>query len=637
MSYYISNDPSARNIYNLIESVDRKLSQRSKTNSYYYPKMQNDMDNYPNKNLGNYRTNSIPLSAKLNQNDLPNNTHLSNYELRKIIKEELESLIKPFEQEVFKNFSEIESDIANLKKNNNYNNLLNSKNDLYNSQNLKESMKKNLYDYVPFKDFEKKMKDLEEKIEKKDKNEKMAIYTIDNDIKNVKEEIQEIKNKCKEIEESNKLELKKKDDANERNKNEEKLKEIKLKDSQDKIAFLEKNFESLRQNVYDIKNNANIRKLEDNNSLNELRSKYDSLNNFDIKYNKVNSDITKLKDNIQKLNTIIGDLNDRNSNYENNFDNRMNLNNNYESKVQDALKKLDLEKEKFTVVSQNYEKLLKYYIKLSKIVEYQNNLLNDLNLKFKSKENNENGKYDSLDRQIQYMQNQLERISIDIMNKNKDDDDNKFKKERILLLQKDIDYIKKDIGEINRLIENDQTKKDEENERIKKIVSELKEENKKKIEEITNKIEEEIGKMKEEKGSSTNNIDYESMLKTIEKEIKRIDEDFKKFEEEKKKKIEEEKIKRIEDENRLKINEEKIKKLEEDNISKEKENANGIYDERLTKLEEKLRKIEEEKNIEIKSNGSKGIIDNPEKPPISVPLEQEDKSDSHEEYSIDEN
>ena len=257
MSYYISNDPLAKNIYNLMDNPDNKLSQRSKTNTYYYQKKQNNIIPYPYKNLGNYRNNSITSSPQFNQNNLSNNVQLSNYDLRKIIKEEFEGLIRPFEQEVFKNFNKVESDIINLKKNNN-NIFLNSKNDLYKFQNLRENKEKNLYDYVPFKDFEKKMKDLEEKIEKKDKNKNMALDTMSNDIKNVKREIQKLKNKYKEIEELNKLEAKKYYDGNESDKNDEKL-----KDNEDKITFLQKNFEKLRKNLNDIKNNANIKILDE--------------------------------------------------------------------------------------------------------------------------------------------------------------------------------------------------------------------------------------------------------------------------------------------------------------------------------------------------------------------------------------
>ena len=629
MSYYTSNDPLAKNIYNLIDSVDNRLSQRNRSSSYLYQNKQNNMNMYPYKNLDNFRNNPIAASAQFNQNNLPNNAQLSNYDLRKIIKEEFESLIKPFEQEVFKRFNEVESDMTNIKKNYNNNSLFNSKNDLYKSQNFRENMKKNLYDNAPFKDFDKKMKDLEEKIEKKDKNEKMAIYTMSDDIKKVKDEVQEIKNKCKEIEESNKIEAKKYYNAIEMGKNDEKLKEIKLKDNEDKISFLQKELESLRKNADYIKSNENSKILEyNNNSLNELRDKYNSLSNFDIKYNKISSDVSKLKDNLQKLNKTIGDLNNRISDYENNFNfnKNMNMNINYESKIQDVLKNLGLEKDKIALVFQKYEQILKIYIKISKIVEYQNNSLNDLNLKFnilnQNKEKNElmynNKNYDLLDRQVQYMQNQLERISIDLMNKNKNDDEYKFKKENILLLQKDIENIKKDIenikkdigeisrlkdinnikkdiGEINRLIENEQTKKDEEKERINKILNELKEENKNKIGE-ENKIK--------------SIEDNHNMLKQIEKEVKRIDEDFKKFEAEKKKKIEEEKIKRIEDENRLKINEEKIKKLEE---------------------------IIEKKNIDNNPNNIEIINNDPKQkgPPAPEPVNPEDNSDDSQKYDVD--
>lgn len=657
MSYYPNNNTEPRNIYNLLDNLDYKLSQRSRTNTYYFPKNQNNINIYNNKNLGNYRNNSALTSAQFNQKDLPNNTQVSNYQLRKIIKEEFDILIKP----IIDNYHELKSDITHINNNNSNNNLLNSRNDLYTSQNLMENMKKNLYDYVPFKDFQKKMKELEEKIDKNYKNEKMAIYSMSNDIKYVKAEVQEIQKKYEEIEKSINLTDKNKNNYNEMNKNDDKLKEIKLKqiklkEKEDSISFLQKNFETLKENVNDIKNKAIIKLLDDNNSMNELKNKYDSLNNFDIKYNQVNTDIAKLKVNIQKLNGIISELNNRNSNYENNFNNNMNSNINYESRIQDTLKKLGLEKDKVTIVFQNYEQLLKNYIKLSKIVEYQNNLLNDLNLKFKNLnqknevvDNNDNEKYDLLDRQIQYMKNQLERISIDLMNNNKNDNDYKIKKENILLLQKDIENIKKDIGEINRLIENEQTKKDEENEKINKLLSEIKEENKKKIEESANKVEEEnrltsieekikkleeeivklkeeiskeldekIVKLNEEKTTYANNIDNENMLKQIEIEVKRIDEDLRKFEEEKKKKIEEEKIKRIEDENRLKINEEKIKKLDEDK-----------YDERLTKLEEKLKMIE--KNLEKKVSVN---INQKKDPPPSIPLDEEDKS-SDNEYIVD--
>ena len=93
MEIICKNDQTI-NIYNLLDNLDYKLSQRSRTNTYYFPKNQNNINIYNNKNLGNYRNNSALTSAQFNQKDLPNNTQVSNYQLRKIIKEEFDILIK---------------------------------------------------------------------------------------------------------------------------------------------------------------------------------------------------------------------------------------------------------------------------------------------------------------------------------------------------------------------------------------------------------------------------------------------------------------------------------------------------------------------------------------------------------------
>ncbi len=510
---YQNSNPKANQIFNLIGNLENSLSQRNGRYSNY--QINNNFssrnNNKSNKNLNNIQNISNNNEIKpfftynSNHDQLKFNNQITNYELRKIIKEEFESLYRPYHKEISNNFDRIRGEINNIFGLNKGVQLNESYNNKYEFENSLNEIKKNLYDYVSFKEYNKKINELEEKINFNNKKYDNVLNNQINNINNINEETQDFKNKFKEIKDI--LANYEKEKIMQNNEN-TKLNEIKLKDIMNKNVFLQNDFTNLKDEINKFKNEVAISINDKNRIINELELKYNSINIYDNKFNKINNDLNRMKENMKNLsraNEELKIMNTSNISNLNNYKYNM-IDNDVENKIHIILKKLNLTEldiNRLNQVSHSYEDLLKNYVKLSKIITHLNSAIIDLNNKIVNINQNNNNynsnnininselkadillinkRTENLERCLYYCQNRVENLSIDAMKLNNNNNEINLKKEQILLMKKDIEKIKSEISNYNITIEKENLEREQYINRIKKIETQLIEENKKKNE-----------------------------------------------------------------------------------------------------------------------------------------------------------
>ena len=278
-TFYHKNNQQTSQIYDLIDNIGGKLSQRnsqvnlfqnknfmiSRNNNQRYFDI-NNINNNPNFYQVNTSSNTYDL--KDNQINTPVN-QLTNYELRKIIKEEFESLYKPYHIAINNDFKKLRGEIINFNELNIFDKSNNFKNDKNEINFALNQIKNTLYDYVSLKEYNKKINELEEKINNNN-SQKYQNYLIEQ-INNLNEEFQYIKNKFKEI--YKKINNNPIGDFNQNDDN-IKINEIKLNDIINKNSFLQKDIENCKQELNSIKNKINSSFIDKNNIINEVENKY---------------------------------------------------------------------------------------------------------------------------------------------------------------------------------------------------------------------------------------------------------------------------------------------------------------------------------------------------------------------------
>ena len=516
--FYPSNNLQTRQIYNLIENIENKMIQKSaRINNKRYQST-NNIQPFSKEINPSYSYNLIS-----NQKNMQN-SQLTNYELRKIIKEEFESLYRPYHSEIENNFNRLRGEINNIYQLNNDDRIKDIKNDKYDIEIALKEIKKTLFNYVSFNEYNKKLNELEEKINfKNSKNDNFII----NKMNNLNEEIEQIKSKFNEI--NNRLNNNYNFNEFNQNNNNIQLNDLKLKDLINKNSFLQKDLENLKEEMDKFKNKVNSSIIDKNKILNELEFKCNSLNVYENKHNIINNDLKRIKESIKDINRTNEEIKNSinfNNTYNLRNNNSYNANENVEQKINYILQKLDLtslDTNKFRQVCDGYEKLLNNYINISKIVAHINTAIKELNTKIQNMKPNENNntislnsdiktdillvnrKNEFLERQFQYLQDKVERLSIDAMKINNSSNDFIFKKENILLMQKDIEKIKQEIYMNNKSVEEEKIKIEKNIDRIQKIENDLKEgkikgeQNIERIEKIESELKEENNKKNEEK------------------------------------------------------------------------------------------------------------------------------------------
>ena len=562
----------------------------------------NEFGNYNSKRNNNYLnnySNNFLQSSFEQRNQSVNN--ISNYDLRKIIKEELESQITPFKKQIFYLKDEI---------NNIYNNL-----NRESIESLIKDIKLSLYNFVDKKYFSQKIEEMNSRIDTNANNinkpQNAVINNIISEIKKIKLEINNIKiNNNNSINNSNRYSSPLNQIEKVQKGNMDNLSEMKLKDINDKTSFLKTDIENLKEEINSFKNSCSSSILGSKKNFSELELKFENLKT-DSSSNKLNllKDVNKIKADIKK---IKDDLNGMKIKNEKNYMNDINKNN--DVKIYEILEQLNLTKlsnfdvDKYNIICESYEKLMKNYINISKIVEHQNNNIIQLNNKFNeisflskkqakkesinySDDNNiMQKKLEILDRQIQYLQNRVEKISMDNMQVKESNLDYEKRREENLLMKQEVNKISNQMAVFNAFIEENDKRREELNIRIDEIKKELKEEkginsdNNIKLLQIQNNI-----KTNEQKF-----IDLETKNKNLENIIIKIDE---------------EKIKKLEEEI-IRMKEKITASIEEgkrfDDIKNEiYENNRKNEKEKLNEIENKINKISDEiNNIKIENKGS---------------------------------
>ena len=562
----------------------------------------NEFGNYNSKRNNNYLnnySNNFLQSSFEQRNQSVNN--ISNYDLRKIIKEELESQIIPFKKQIFYLKDEI---------NNIYNNL--NKESI---ESLIKDIKLSLYNFVDKKYFSQKIEEMNSRIDANANNinkpQNAVINNIISEIKKIKLEINNIKiNNNNSINNSNRYSSPFNQIEKVQKNNMDNLSEMKLKDINDKTSFLKTDIENLKEEINSFKNSCSSSILGSKKNFSELELKFENLKT-DSSSNKLNllKDVNKIKADIKK---IKDDLNGMKIKNEKNYMNDINKNN--DVKIYEILEQLNLTKlsnfdvDKYNIICESYEKLMKNYINISKIVEHQNNNIIQLNNKFNeisflskkqakkesinySDDNNiMQKKLEILDRQIQYLQNRVEKISMDNMQVKESNLDYEKRREENLLMKQEVNKISNQMAVFNAFIEENDKRREELNIRIDEIKKELKEEkginseNNIKLLQIQNNI----------KTNEQKLIDLETKNKNLENIIIKIDE---------------EKIKKLEEEI-IRMKEKITASIEEgkrfDDIKNEiYENNRKNEKEKLNEIENRINKIGDEiNNIKIENKGN---------------------------------
>ena len=529
-----------------------------------------------NRYIHNYTNNILQISNEPKNNSCLN---VSNNELRKI-KEE----------------------ISNLKDELNYYKGADSKN----IESLKNQINMSKYNFVDKKFFQQKLEEIDSKISINSNTNQLDLnnsnrFNLSQNIK-PKESIDNINN----------------------------INEIKLKDIIDKNSFLRKEFEILKEEMNSFKISCNSTIMGNSKTINELEFKYENLKNDDSS-NKLNDfkEINKIKDDINKIKSKINEIKIANETNIMNFSNK-----NIEMKIYEILEKLNLTKlsdfnmDKYNIICKSYENLMKNYINISKIVERQNNnikilndKLNEVSYLVKKQPNKEiikiednnifQKKYEILERQMEYIQNRVEKISLDNMNVKDANIDYEKRKEELLSMKQEINNVSKQMAIYNAFIEDNNKKRDEINLRIDEIKKELKEEKNINVENKINinqnineikSIKEKINKIEEK-----NKILEDTIIKLDEEKLKKLENEIIRMDEKVSSSIEEgKKIDELRNEinenNRRNINERiqeienELNKIRDDmkNINFEKQGDN-IGEEKIKSIEEQIKKLNDDK------------------------------------------
>ena len=580
-----------------------------------------------NQYLNVYSSNILQNSYdKRKTNNSINNNNISNYELRKIIREEFESQMIPYKNEIQK----IKSEINNFYTNENKDSI----------ENLIKDIRLNFLNCVNKKLFDQKISEIEALISiNNNKKDMKIINSLMNEMKKINLEIKNIKYTTNSLMESNKNNFL----QNISNKSEmnpiSNISDIKIKDIMDKNTFFQKDIENLKEEINSFKTYFNSSLMEKNKIVDELDLKFENFKNNDssVKLN-LYKDINKIKEEINKIRNEFNGIKIDNEDFRMN-----NINQNIDIKIYEILDKLNLTKlskldtDKFNMISETYEQLAKNYLIIAQKVKNQNDsvnsLLTKLNLmssELKAKKNSMNqdnnnelikNKYEYLERQVQYLYNRTEQIALDSMNIKESNINYEKRKEEFLLIKKEINDLNKKMDKYNIIKEEDEKRRDEINLRIDEIKNELKEEKNINMENKMNILQNQTA-IKSNKEKLINIEDKNNILekvifkldgekiKNLENQIINMDKNLSQHINEEKKLDE---IKNEITENNKRNNDEKINtkfndienkikniKVEMNNFDFDKK-GNGIDELKIKNLEEQIKQLNKEINNDNKN------------------------------------
>ena len=587
----------------------------------------------PNNQYLNFNSNNILQNSYEKRKTYNNN--ISDYDLRKIIKEEFESQIIPYKNEIQK----LKMEINNFYVNENKDSI----------ENLIKDIRLNFLNCVNKKLFDQKISEIEALISiNNNKNDKKIINSLINEIKKINLEIKNNKYSINSLLESNQNNLLQKASNKDVINPILNLNEIKIKDITDKSTFFQRDIENLKEEINSLKIFFNSSIMEKNKMIDELDLKFENFKNDDSS-TKLNlyKDVNKVKEEIKKIRNEFNEIKIDNE------DIRMNnINQNIDIKIYEILEKLNLKRlsnldiDKFNMITETYDQLAKNYLIIAQKVKNQNDSVNSLltklnlissELKVKKNLRNQDGnndliknKYDYLERQLQFLYNRTEQIALDSMNIKESNINYEKRKEELLLMKKEINELNKQIEKYIIINEENDKRRDEINLRIDEIKNELKEEKNINMENKMNILQNQtIIKSDKEKLNAIedkNNMLEKIIIKLDGEKIKNLENQIINMDKNLSQHITEEKkldeIKNEISENNKRNNDEKIndrfKEIENKikNIKDEINNfdldkkGNGIDELKIKNLEEQIKQLNKDINNDNLNKILSGDIDN---------------------------
>ena len=587
----------------------------------------------PNNQYLNFNSNNILQNSYEKRKTYNNN--ISDYDLRKIIKEEFESQIIPYKNEIQK----LKMEINNFYVNENKDSI----------ENLIKDIRLNFLNCVNKKLFDQKISEIEALISiNNNKNDKKIINSLINEIKKINLEIKNNKYSINSLLESNQNNLLQKASNKDVINPILNLNEIKIKDITDKSTFFQRDIENLKEEINSLKIFFNSSIMEKNKMIDELDLKFENFKNDDSS-TKLNlyKDVNKVKEEIKKIRNEFNEIKIDNE------DIRMNnINQNIDIKIYEILEKHNLKRlsnldiDKFNMITETYDQLAKNYLIIAQKVKNQNDSVNSLltklnlissELKVKKNLRNQDGnndliknKYDYLERQLQFLYNRTEQIALDSMNIKESNINYEKRKEELLLMKKEINELNKQIEKYIIINEENDKRRDEINLRIDEIKNELKEEKNINMENKMNILQNQtVIKSDKEKLNAIedkNNMLEKIIIKLDGEKIKNLENQIINMDKNLSQHITEEKkldeIKNEISENNKRNNDEKIndrfKEIENKikNIKDEINNfdldkkGNGIDELKIKNLEEQIKQLNKDINNDNLNKILSGDIDN---------------------------
>ena len=492
--YSTTNNNTTRQIYNIIDDLEKKLTNRGKSKKLGFRENLNyDLDMtdivspyYQRPQINSFRNNSPYYQQQIDTNQsqvIPQNLTLNQSldvnNIRKIIKEEFSNLIAPYQNDLNNNISNI--NLLQNKLDNVSNDLQNEKVTLrnrpannFNKENLMNEIKNMFSDYVTYTDFNKKILELNGKISANtsDLNLKNnSIQSLNNTFNN---ELNDIKFKVKNINDDFNDKLNKYINNNnndilslKESNNKLLMNEIKLNDVINKNELLKKNFDLFKDEMTNFKTQINLsisscseklKKINDlENSINTFNNLNNKINDYETTNKKLNDEIAQINNNFRNIKTSINNLegninkNNMNNDIKNEFNN-LNENQNKEIKeIKEKLNKLNINElmkldiNKFNLIDQNYEDSMLKNQEIFRILEQYDTTIKDLNTKLEKLRNDYESeskkKYNQFNERISRVEDE-EQLSVRASNVNNANNIN------------EIQTIKGDINTINQKLNN---------------------------------------------------------------------------------------------------------------------------------------------------------------------------------------
>ena len=342
--YSTSNNQTTREIYNIIDNIEEKISNRNKSRKKYNGPMYQNYSNYIAMNdnpynqrpqINSFINDAYNPYANTNQSQvIPQNLTMNkstDLDVRAIVKEELNSVLESHQKNMNENINLLQNKINDISDDYKKENikLRSQNNNNINKDSLLNEVKKMLLDFVSLNDYNKKIKELEDliysnqnNINAKNNSMQSMENKFDNEIKKINQNLQENKFKYEDLSKKfnnfenkyNNFENKYNNFENNYNTDIKILKqngnkilenESNLNDIMNKNKLLQSNLDLYREDISNFKNGINSSISKNNEKMFDIENKQNNINNrindFDSKHQKINEELNKINNDYKNM------------------------------------------------------------------------------------------------------------------------------------------------------------------------------------------------------------------------------------------------------------------------------------------------------------------------------------------------